>query len=111
MKMNVVCILYIYNLCKQDVVYVKAQYPLDNYCSHYKDTSMLPTKMDSCIKTIGNTQYSYVSIVYWTIESHYIITNVMYSMHVKIISPNFIFHAWYIVAPPGRCTHQLLFVI
>ena len=46
--------------------------------------SMLPTKMDSYMKTIQN---SYVSIVYWTIESHYIITNVMYSIHIKIISP------------------------
>ena len=41
------CILCIYNLCKQDVVYVEAQYPLDNYCSHYKAMSMLLTKMDS----------------------------------------------------------------
>ena len=55
MKMNVVCILCIYNLCKQDVVYVEAQYPLDNYCSHYKAMIMFPTKMDSYIKIIGTT--------------------------------------------------------
>ena len=39
------------------------------------------------INAIDCIQHCYVSIVYWTIESHCIITNVMYSMHVKIISP------------------------
>ena len=38
-------------------------------------------------RIVALPQHSYVSIVYRTIESHYIITNVMYSMHVKIISP------------------------
>ena len=50
MKINAVCILRIYNnYVNNIIVYVKAQYPLDNYCSHYKAMSMLPIKMDSCI--------------------------------------------------------------
>ena len=88
MQHTTVCVYYVSTIyVNNTIVYVEAQYPLDNYCSHYKAMSMLPTKMDSYIKIIGNTQHSYVSIVYWTIEIHYIITNVMYSMHVKIISP------------------------